>query len=305
MSDPLERVTNLLALLLETCVPLTITQISDRLAGHYPAKDAARRQTFERDKSLLRSEGVPIEQTVLGGDQAGQTGYWIDRDRYELGELGLEDDERAALQLAVATVQLGTEWGAQALWKLGGSGLSTRRELEASLPSLPVLPELAAALGERRVVRFGYRGSDRTLEPYSLLARHGWWYLIGLDRDRDELRTYRVDRMDGWVETTDDTFERPSDFDPREFLPADAKRQGEGEEYALVRVAAERCAHVESDLGAAAIVERDPDGSTVFRVPCTNPLSFRHWLIELLEHAEVIGPEPVRLDFVRWLEALV
>ena len=97
MAEPLERLTNLLALLLETSQPLTLQQIGNELRGQYPAKDAALRGAFERDKAVLRDVGVPIEQRVLSGSQAGQTAYWIDRSRYELAGLELTDDERQAL----------------------------------------------------------------------------------------------------------------------------------------------------------------------------------------------------------------
>ena len=69
MSDPLERLTNLLALLLHTREPLTLDQIANALAGQYPEEPAARRGAFERDKVVLRSEGIPVEQTVLRGDR--------------------------------------------------------------------------------------------------------------------------------------------------------------------------------------------------------------------------------------------
>ena len=119
VTDPLERLTNLVALLLETRRPLTLEEITHELRGQYPARDPARRTAFERDKRQLRDEGVPLEQTVLSGDRAGATGYWIDRSRYALPDLGLTDDETRALQLAVATVHLGEDWGGDALLKIG------------------------------------------------------------------------------------------------------------------------------------------------------------------------------------------
>ena len=105
MTDQLERTTNLLALLLETRVPLTLDEIVHQLGEQYPVGHAARRGAFERDKGLLRDIGVPIEMEVLGGTRAGQTAYRVDRDRYELGDLDLADDERRALQVAVAAAR--------------------------------------------------------------------------------------------------------------------------------------------------------------------------------------------------------
>src|SRR5204862_6689961 len=103
MPDPLERLTNLVALLLEARRPLTLEQIADALAGQYPAGETARRGAFARDKAALRDGGVPIETEVLSGDRAGTTGHRIDRRRYEL-HLDLAAEETRALQLAVARV---------------------------------------------------------------------------------------------------------------------------------------------------------------------------------------------------------
>jgi proteasome accessory factor B len=307
-TDPLERITNLLTLLLETTLPLTLKQISDRLAGQYPESEAARRTAFERDKALLRAEGIPIDQTVLTGDEAGQTAYRIDRERYELGDFGLTDEERNALQLAVAAVQTGTDWGEHAIWKLGGGGAGSRgrADLEASLPSLPALPVLFQAVADRASVSFPYHGQPRTLDPYSLLARNGRWYLMGRDHGKDDVRTFRVDRMEGAVSVgRPGSFTRPEGFDPLARFPSDPKlmSMGDGDEAvsASVWVSARRAIGVVRELGEAAVEERRADGSVVVRVPCSNPASFRHWVLELLDEAEVLAPDAVRTDFVAFL----
>ncbi len=309
MADVLERITNLLALLLETRRPLTLVEIANELAGQYPDNEVSRRTAFERDKALLRAEGIPIEQSVLGGDRAGQTVYRVDRTRYELGDLGLDDAERQALQFAVAAVRTGTEWGTEAIWKLGAEDTHRRPvELEASLPALAALPVLFQAASERRVARFVYRGGDeRVLRPYSLLARNAVWYIVGYDEVRGEQRTFRADRIEGEVRLgPPGAFERPAGFDPGAALPSDPKTMITGEsgvQAARVLVDPARSAAVERELGPAAIVERRADGIVV-DVPCTNPASFRHWLLGLLDHAEVLGPPDVRADFIAWLTAL-
>ena len=54
MVDRIERLTNLLALLLETTRPLSLVEIGGDLDGQYPDGDKARRASFERDKAALR-----------------------------------------------------------------------------------------------------------------------------------------------------------------------------------------------------------------------------------------------------------
>jgi proteasome accessory factor B len=303
MSDPLERLTNLVALLLHTREPLTLEQIAHSLSGQYPEEPAARRGAFERDKVVLRSEGIPVEQTVLRGDKAGATGYWIDRAAYEL-DLQLTPEERHALQLAVATVHLGVAWGEEAMWKLGGDGDDDTGALAASLPSLPALPVLFEANSRRAPVTFGYRGETRTLDPYGILARDGFWYVMGRDHRSGEQRTFRVDRMEGEPAIgAPGSFVVPDGFDPERAVPDDPKRLGEGSDEALVRIDALRAPALVRELGEASVQETMPDGSVVVRVPCVNLWAFRSWILGLLEHGEVIGPPAVRAEVVGWLEA--
>ncbi len=230
MADQLERTTNLLALLLETRVPLTLDEIVNQLRDQYPAGHSAMRGAFERDKGLLREVGVPIETEVLGGSRAGQTAYRVDRHRYELRGLDLTDAERRALQVAVAAARTtDAEFG---MLKLGGVADSSA-SITASLPQLELLPALGEAIAARSKIEFQYRATARTLQPYALLLREGFWYVIGHDLGHDEVRTYRVDRIEGSISSSGRAeFQRPDNFDPRTVFPADPKELGEGDQSA-------------------------------------------------------------------------
>jgi predicted DNA-binding transcriptional regulator YafY len=303
MVDALERITNLVALLLETRTPLTLDRIASALEGQYPNGESALRGAFERDKALLREIGVPIDSEVLGGSDAGKTAYRIDRRRYELADLHLTDDERAALQLAVAAARL-TE-GQFGMLKLGAAG-GAPTTVVANVPELAALPPLREAIAARAEARFTYRGVVRRLRAYALLLREGFWYVIGHDLGHGEVRTYRVDRIDGEVEAgPPGAFTRPDGFDPRAAFPADPKLLGdEPASRALVLIDAPRARVVESELGSDAVVERRPAGDVVVQVPCANLDAFRSWLFGLGLHAEVLGPPEVRADVVGWLQAM-
>ena len=303
MADALERITNLVALLMATRAPLTQERIVHELAGQYPAGDAAQRGAFERDKALLREIGVPLETETLSGSDAGRTAYRIDRKRYELADLELAPDEQAALQLAVAAARLAdAQFG---LLKLGGDR-SSAPVVMANIPELPALPTLREATAARAEVRFGYHGSPRRLYPYSLLLRERFWYVIGHDVDRDEVRTYRVDRFDADVQVGEPaSFTRPEGFDPRATFPTDPKLLGdEPAARAEVLVDEPRAAAVEREMGAEAVSARRPGGAIVVSVPCANLDAFRSWLFGLGEHAEVLGPPDVRASVVEWLQAM-
>lgn len=307
----LERVTNLLAILLETRRPVTLDQIAQELVGQYPDRPEARRTAFERDKAILRSQGVPIRQEVLGGDAAGQTGYWVERSEYELADLDLTADERRAVQMALATVHLGTRWGEEAWWKLErpqDGPVYGASEIAAVLPADADLPLAYQAVAQRRRCEFSYRGRDRHLEAYGLLSRHGHWYLVGRDVDAEEVRAYRLDRMaSGSLRVGDpEAFVRPEGFSVAEAFPADARAvgdPGDGPSVARVRISGPRATTSWSARGIPVLEDGD-DASVVVEVPCVNRPAFRSWVLSLGEDAEVLGPPEIRSEMVAWLQAL-
>ena len=300
--DRLERLTNLVLVLLDTKRPLTIHDVADAVTG-YPEGAEARRQAFERDKRTLREEGIPIAVEPVESEE--QWGYRIRPEDYYLPPLGLDHDEQVALNLAVAGVHLDEGSGRGALVKLGVADADSPSPV-ASLPSLPQLPRLHEALRARATVRFSYRGEERRVDPYGLLFRSGFWYLVGRDHVRQALRTFRVDRMDGrLVVGTPASFEIPVDFDAATAFPEEPWRLGEGEiTLADVLVDQLQAPLVEAELGESAVIERRHDGSVLVRLEVANEDAFRSWVLGLLEHAVVMAPAPLRQRTKAWLESV-
>jgi predicted DNA-binding transcriptional regulator YafY len=315
VANPVERLTNLLALLLETSAPLSLHQITSELAGMYPDGASASRGQFERDKKLLREIGVPIETEVaVGGDEAGQTRYWIDRDRYELADLDLDDDERRAVQLAVAATRSGSAPAQAALWKLGAGIAGSATMAAASVPNPPQLTSTLAVLREaiaaRSVVEFDYRSVSRVLEPLGLLLRNGFWYLVAIDGEHGERRTFRVDRIQGDLSVGDaGAFERPR-VDLGEAFPADPKLIAISESdtasvmTAVVRIDEPQAGLLEQHLGSSVVHRRLEDGSIEFAIEYRNPEAMRAWVLGFGPDAEVVGPDELRAEVVSWLESM-
>lgn len=305
MADRVERLTNLLALLLETTQPLSLVEIAGELEGQYPEGLTARRGAFERDKNALRDIGVPIEtEVVAGGEYAGQTRYWIDRQRYELEDLELDDDERRALQVALAATRPGSATAQDALWKLGAGMAASELAVSAVVPDHPHLALLRDSIAARHSVSFGYSGADRVVDPWALLLREGFWYLIGYDHVRGARRTYRLDRIEGVViSDPDSTFDRPAGFRAEDVFPADPKLIGVDDTApdATVRIDPSRAALAVRELGEERVAERGDDGSVVVSVPAGNRPAFRAWLFGFDDHAELLGPADVRADVVDYL----
>ena len=84
--------------------------------------------------------------------------------------------------------------------------------------SAQTLLVLAEAARDRRPVTFGYtvrQGSlaQRSVQPHGVVAHRGRLYLTGFDVARQDLRTFRLDRIDG-VRLLEGTFAVPAGTDP-------------------------------------------------------------------------------------------
>ena len=180
MQKVIERILNLLAFLLTAGRPVTAEEIRHTVKGYEQPSDEAFRRTFERDKDLLRSLGVPLTTTFTDVWEV-EMGYTVPADELLIEDPGLTDDERTALLLAAEAVRFGGR-GTQldALFKLGGARRSfatapVRADLGADLASLG---DLFGAVTERRTIRFDYRDRRRIVFPTASCTGSGtgtWW----------------------------------------------------------------------------------------------------------------------------------
>jgi proteasome accessory factor B len=298
--DKVERLTNIVALLLTTTRPLTLDEIADEVGG-YPERGESRRAAFERDKKTLRAEGVPLE-VVPQPD--GGSAYRIDPNNYYLPELDLSDDERVALNLAVAAVNIEGRSGRDALWKLGEGGADG--PTVAALPTDDGLIDLFDAWRRRAPAYFAYRGEQREVHVWGVAFRNGRWYVSGYDAGRQHERLFRVDRIDAEVTVGEDgtATPTPAGFDLIGALPGRQFNMYPQDDLAavLVDVDAGWARGAVNDLGEEAVVERRDDGSIRVKVHITSHDGFRSWLYGYLDHAVVVEPKEVVDDYVAHLK---
>ena len=318
--ERLERLVNLVAALIDADRPLNREELHRRVGGYAEGPEAFRRN-FERDKDLLRQMGIPLVLEPLDPDfPESQVGYRIPRDRYELPDPGLTEDELAALRLAAAMVGL-EGWGegaaAGALRKLAGAATGSPAAPVAEAPERPMSPrpvaevpvdERVAAAFEatlaRRLLGFRYRGEERTVEPWRLSYRSGQWYLSGMDRTRGAERLFRLDRLESAPSPQGEpgAFTRPVQLHEGPIPPW---QLGEGPSTPVELVVdSEQAPWALSAVGEEALVERLPDGAVRLRLEVTNLDAFRSFALGFLDHAEVVSPPEARKEMVTWLEAL-
>jgi predicted DNA-binding transcriptional regulator YafY len=215
MLEPSARLLDLLELL-QARPLMTGRELADRLAIDG--------RTVRRYIAALQELGIPVEgQRGVGG------GYRM-RPGFRLPPLMLTEDDAVAVVLGLlAAGRLGADVD-EALTKIHRVLPDTLRRrveaLEATLGFTEAAPSaapvrgssallLAEAIRRRRRLQIRYRTfagdeSERGLSPHGLVVHSGRWYLAAFDHGRDDLRTFRVDRMSR-VDLSDEAAAEPPD----------------------------------------------------------------------------------------------
>ncbi len=296
MQRVIERILNLLAFLLTAHRPVTAEEIRNTVAGYDQDTDAAFRRTFERDKDLLRSLGVPLEMTAIDIWEV-EDGYVIPPDGYAIDDPGLSEEERSALLVAAQAVQFaGQSTGLSAIFKLGGaSPVLNAPNVTADLGhDLEVLGLIFDAIAARKVISFHYTAKQRRVTPYVLAHRFGHWYVAAPEVDApDVVKAFRVDRMQNpLVEPRRGAFARPLDFDASTVIPTGGGDQPPTE-MALVRFDRDVARIVTSQI-ADAVVHDSDDISTTFSIPVRVEQSFIGWVLGFDDKAVIMSPDGLR-----------
>lgn len=131
----------------------------------------------------------------------------------------------------------------------------------------------------------------RTVEPYVVVYSEGAWYTVGFCRDRRDCRTFRLDRILE-AELLEDSFERPEDFDPSEYLSDGRVFQADEEVEVTVRYSPRVAPWlIERGQGQG---ERRIDGSVDVRHAVADPGWIVRHVLKYGADAEVLAPEDVR-----------
>ncbi|MFC0495154.1 helix-turn-helix transcriptional regulator [Streptomyces mutabilis] len=209
------------------------------------------RRTIRRDVDRLRELGYPVQAT-MGADG----GYRLVAGK-ALPPLVLDDEEAVAIAVGLRAgaghaVEGLDEASVRALAKLEQVLPSRLRHRVATLqtattpltsgdgPSIApeTLTVMASTVAGHERLRFAYRAGDgtesrRVTEPYRLVSTGRRWYLIAYDLDRDDWRTFRVDRVS-------EPFATGARFAPRELPTGSAAEylrrsmQRHGDSYDVV-----------------------------------------------------------------------
>src|SRR5918996_6173837 len=311
---PLERLINLVALLLESRQPRTFEDIRRLLPAYQQQDRSTAKRQFERDKDTLRAIGIPVD--VAPTDVWGvEEGYTILKESYYLPEISFTPEEVAALFVASHAPGENGE-AAQAFRKLAQQAETGVLSTLAGAPtptgidtSGPHLEEAAEAVSGQRRVKFRYRpvqgrAGERDVDAWGLVFRAGAWYLVGNDRRRGEPRSFRLSRVLSPVRDAGPGEAPPAEFRAAEHVAAGPWGFGEPEVRARVAFSPKVAWWALSGVPDARILRTRKDGWTEADVPAASTDSFVSWILSFGADASVISPKAVRDAVVGSLKAV-
>jgi proteasome accessory factor B len=309
VSRKIERLINLTIALLATKRYLTKSEIFKSVEG-YEGTPETKERMFERDKDDLRSLGIEIEVGSFDPLFNDEAGYRIKQEKYQF-ELGdISATEVSLLSLAAQAWQEASfgDVAQKALLKLRSIGIpSDELSIPGNVHKLndggQDLSLITKAIAKAQLLTFSYIDSTmkinlRKVVPIALTTRNGFWYLSGVDQEVQEIRTFRVDRVSGAIESSDG----PADFEtPIAYDPSKSFSESQRNEFALIDVRVGKAA----SLRALAISTQSLGEWDQVKIPILNLASLCSMVLWHGPDAYVQEPAALRDLVIEHLEALV
>jgi len=159
-------------------------------------------------------------------------------------------------------------------------------------PYHELMAQLRACMAEGRRVSLRYQSfsrvaTDRAVDPYALSLRWGNWYLIGYCHLREELRTFRIDRIQD-CRALEDKFTLPKDFDAKAYLEESMRWDNPNE--VVVRMEAEIAPRIREMAGDWMRVADNADGSVTVRFNVDNFNWAAGWVLSWGRLARALAP---------------
>jgi predicted DNA-binding transcriptional regulator YafY len=222
------KIDNMLAILwmLRSGEKVTAKQISEKLEMNI--------RTVYRYIDTISTSGVPIVS------EPGHNGGYSLLNHFVEAPLFFDFEEQTSLFHAAVFAEEAGYYGGEALDRaISKLSHHSNQEQEAKInhhvtslevisrlrpPSMELLlKELEQAVADGYSVNILYHKSgekplsERLVDPYKMIYWNNRWYVIGFCHLRNDIRSFRVDRMESLL-VTENTFNRPVNFSARDFF---------------------------------------------------------------------------------------
>lgn len=175
---------------------------------------------------------------------------------------------------------------------VGGGDYAAKAEL---------IDHLLQGIEDRHATHIVYRSARSTepvtyeIHPYGLALHRGSLYLVAWSRDHDELRHFKVDRVEE-VEVSPFPFQPLKDFDLAEHLSNSfGVFHGNADVEVEILFSPSVARYVEeSKWHASQELRHHKDGSLTAKFRLSSTAEIKQWILSFGRHAEVIAPDPLR-----------
>jgi len=166
-----------------------------------------------------------------------------------------------------------------------------------------LIDELMRGIEDRQAVFLTYQSLRATepvtydIYPYGLTYHRGSLYLVGRAPEHDEIRHWKVDRIED-AKVTGFPFNWPEDFDLQDHLAKSfGVYHGDGEVHVRVRFSPAVARYVtESKWHASQQLTEQKDGSVIAEFDLDGTEEVKGWVLSFGRHAEVLKPEELRFE---------
>ncbi len=318
-TEKLIRQLSLISFLMAERRPVTALDIRSDVEGYCGMSEDAFARRFYADRAELDSLGIELTVDRPVDGAAEQESYSLAPERFHLPPIAFSDGELAALGTALHLLDGRFAYAEPlrlALQQIAWGRPSPLRAPEQQTVKLALAPEaggqelaahlqkVEAAIFRRKTIIFDYYslGRDelgsRRIDPYQLVYQGGLFYLVGHSHERDALRVFRLSRIRGRVSyatKAEHDFQRPEDFDPRDYAERIDWQLGEPVGEAEIRVAERVAWQVERHFARfGTLGAPDADGERSFVTGYANARQLISWVLGLGGHARIVAPAELR-----------
>ncbi len=325
-----ERLIKLIAYLLDSKKPVSLNNLRTTVYGSRKLDDASLRRMFERDKEELREMGIPIK--TIKDELLSEYFYTIEPEDYYLPDINLELDELFSLSvISRFFLGSGTPFSVHAhsaLLKIA-IGACAKEEEQIDLCMVPhihmvdrrnknlLLERMFQGITNRKRLTFDYwalnseRPVTRTVEPYGLVCKNGFWYLVGMCNLRKEIRCFKLDRITSNItinkkKPKEPDYEIPPDFDLSEVVSWERLTEP-GDEPVEVTVKISPTIRFLKSISPFKVLSEKSrkNGYSVVVFEVAHPERFLDWILDFGPEARILSPESIKALALKRVEGIL
>jgi predicted DNA-binding transcriptional regulator YafY len=328
-TEKLIRQLSLISFLMAERRPVTALEIKQDVEGYSQMNDEAFARRFYADRAELESLGIHLKVDKPAEGYYEAENYSLPPENFYLPAIEFTDEELGALRMSLHL--LDGEFAYAEPLRLALQQLSWGKPNPLEAPeersvTLAVTPgaggrhvsqrlsKIETAIFRRKTIMFDYYtiGRDsiesRKVDPYHLLYKGGQFYLIAHSHEREDLRVFRISRIRGKVgysSKAEHDFNRPEDFNPREYATRTDWQLGDSAGRASIWLSDRIDWLALRHFGHAGDVSQAEGGGVIFETNYANARQMVSWVLGLGEHARIEGPPELVEEARERLEQII